>query len=550
MLVQLYIQNFALIEDAKIDFKSGFSVITGETGSGKSILLDALNLLLGKRAELDAIRSGAEKCVIEGVFDVSKYQFQAFFQEQDIDYDNECIIRREISTNGKSRAFVNDTPVVLSVLKNLGEILLDVHSQNANLLLESPWFYYDLLDGFAGVLESRKDYFDTYKTWLEQKKTLEEKEKNKAKSTEELEFKLFQYNELKAANFKREEQNTLEDELEVLGNAEKISSNLSESLNLLSENEASVMENLAAVVHKISALATYRPEFQLLSERLTSVNIELKDIESELNFWLQKSDLNPAELEKVENRLALLYSLLKKYSMKEVEGLLEKQQILEQEINDVVGGEERIEELKQEISKLETILKKQADELTKQRQKAATLLEKEILNDLFNMNMKNAQLKIEVKNSTFNTYGNNEIIFAFNANRGGNLQVLSKVASGGELSRVMLSLKRVLSLKKKLPTILFDEIDTGVSGEVADKMAEIMKEMAAQMQVISITHLPQIASKGQFHYKVFKTDTVEQTISEIKALSSKEDRIMEIAQMLSGAKVSPEAINNAKSLLG
>ena len=549
MLSKLSIKNFALIEDATISFDKGFSVLTGETGSGKSILLDALNLLLGKRADSDSIRSGAEKCVIEGVFDVSKYQLQAFFIDNDLDYEDATIIRREITSNGKSRAFVNDTPIVLSALKLLGETLLDIHSQNANLILESNWFYYDLIDGVSGLLKERKTFSEEFKILQELQQLLKAKIANKEKSQLDLSFKQFQYQELKAAELKIGEQQDLEEQLEILSNAELIKSNVVLATQLLFDGEGSVLENSGIVSQKLSALSQYRSDFKMLSERMSSVCIELKDIYSEIESISGKIEIDPDKLQKIDERLGLLFALIKKYAVKDVDGLIDKLNLLEKEIDDVVGGDEVIENLKLEIHQKTLYLKGLASEITIKRKQGALSLEKEILNDLFLMNMNNAQLKIDVSVSELNIFGGDTIQFNFNANKGGVLQSLQKVASGGELSRIMLSLKRVLSVRKKLPTILFDEIDTGVSGEVADKMAEIMLKMSSEMQVIAITHLPQIASKGNSQYKVYKTDVAETTISQIKLLN-KNDRVLEIAQMLSGSKITDAAIQNAKTLLG
>ena len=466
-----------------------------------------------------------------------------------MDYEDATIIRREITSNGKSRAFVNDTPIVLSALKLFGETLLDIHSQNANLILESNWFYYDLIDGVSGLLKERKTFSEEFKIFQELQQLLKAKIANKEKSQLDLSFKQFQYQELKAAELKIGEQQDLEEQLEILSNAELIKSNVVLATQLLFDGEGSVLENSGIVSQKLSALSQYRSDFKMLSERMSSVCIELKDIYSEIESISGKIEIDPDKLQKIDERLGLLFALIKKYAVKDVDGLIDKLNLLEKEIDDVVGGDEVIENLKLEIHQKTLYLKGLASEITIKRKQGALSLEKEILNDLFLMNMNNAQLKIDVSASELNVFGGDIIQFNFNANKGGVLQSLQKVASGGELSRIMLSLKRVLSVRKKLPTILFDEIDTGVSGEVADKMAEIMLKMSAEMQVIAITHLPQIASKGHSQYKVYKTDGAETTISQIKLLN-KNDRVLEIAQMLSGSKITDAAIQNAKTLLG
>jgi len=548
MLKNLHIQNFALIEDAHIDFQGGFSVITGETGAGKSIMLDALGLLLGKRADVAVLRNTDKKCVIEGVFNVENYDLESFFEAEDMEFEASTIIRREIGKNGKSRAFVNDSPVVLSLLKKLGESLIDVHSQNANTLLESEDFYYDLLDGIAGTIDERSSYLTAFKAYRVKENELKNRIASAESNAQELAFKQFQLNELKTAQIKEGEQLQLEQDLIVLSNAEDIKSQIDEAIELLQNSEGSVIEKLAKAKQSFESLATMGSDFDAVAQRIKSVLIEIEDVQGEVEDLNRSIEVNPSRLQEADERLGTLFSLVKKFAVVDSDGLLDKQKELEGEVQDVLGGDEALDGLKTEIKKQELKLLKLSASISKKRKAAAVTLQNEILQDLTSMNMKNSRLEIQLNTVELNAYGSDDINFLFNANKGGSLQPLSKVASGGEFSRIMLSLKRILSLKKSLPTILFDEIDTGVSGEVADKMALIMKRMSSAMQVISITHLPQIASKGNCHYKVLKTDVNNETQSHVKELTS-EERIEEIAQMLSGTSISKAAIDNAKELL-
>jgi DNA repair protein RecN (Recombination protein N) len=548
VLVNLHIRNFALIEDANIVFKKGFSVITGETGSGKSIMLDALGLLLGKRADINILRNSDTKCVIEGEFNIANYQLESFFEGHDLEFEQSTIIRREIGANGKSRAFINDSPVVLSLLKKLGEFLIDVHSQNANVLLNSTEFYFDLLDGVAGTLGRRVEYVESFKTYQQKKKELAEKIAQSESLVQELAFKQFQLIEIETAQIKQGEQLELEQELILLGNAEDIKSKVEDVSGLLQYSHGSILEKIVSVQQSLESLSKLGDDFSNISDRVKSVAIELQDVQDTIQDLSRAVEVNPSKLQEVDDRLGTLFSLVKKFSVVDADGLLEKQTQLQKEVQLVLGSDEALETLKADIKAQEELLLKVAGDVSKRRREAANVLEGTILKDLNSMSMSNARLEIELDRVSLNAYGCDEIDFMFNANKGGELQPLSKVASGGEFSRIMLSLKRILSSKKNLPTILFDEIDTGVSGEVADKMAVIMKAMSADMQVISITHLPQIASKGNHHFKVIKTDVGEITQSQIEVLTS-EGRIQEVAQMLSGSNVTQAAVKNAKELL-
>ena len=548
MLKQLYIKNYALIDDANIQFQEGFSVITGETGAGKSIMLDALGLLLGNRADVKALKDPQQKCVVEATFDVSAYHLQPFFEREDLEFEEETLIRREIGSNGKSRAFVNDSPVLLNVLKELGEHLLDIHAQNASLLLSKDSFYYDLIDGYAKIEEDRILFQKKYSSYKKAIKLLSEKEAGLAQFQQELSFKEFQLNELLEAKLEAEEQEVLEQELEILGHSDEILSKLASSLDSLSDGELAANSLLASARNQLEALSKRGANFQDLYHRLNSLSIELDDLVVEMQRTADKVEADPNRLQFVEERLSLIYSLQKKFHCRDTKELIEKRDQLAHEVQEISGGEETLEALRIELKKEKEELQQKGKVLSEKRKKAAKGLMVEALSDLSAMRMENAQLEIQVNRSELNKYGTDELVFAFNANKGGKLQALNKVASGGELSRIMLSLKRILASQSALPTILFDEIDTGVSGEVAAKMAGMMREMAKQMQVISITHLPQIASKGQHHFKVYKTDGQSQTQSLIRRLSE-EERVHEIAQMLSGAKVSDAAVANAKILL-
>jgi DNA repair protein RecN (Recombination protein N) len=548
MLTTLHIQNFALIEDATINFKEGFSVITGETGAGKSIMLDALGLLLGKRSDIGSLRDSDKKCVIEGEFNIANYQLESFFDKEQIEFDKSTIIRREIGKNGKSRAFVNDSPVVLSTLKKLGEFLIDVHSQNANVILDSAWFYYDLLDGVAGTLKLRASYFEQFKAYQKNQKQLADKIEKGEGLVRELAFKQFQLKELQVAKIKIGEQEQLEQELTILSNAEDIKGKVDDISSLLQYSQGAILEKLLLVQQSLESLSKLGDDFSKISDRVKSVFIELQDVQETIEDLNRSVEVNPAKLQDVDERLGTLFSLVKKFSVVDANGLIEKEKELENDVQLVLGTDDLLEELKQEIKVQEIELVKQASVISEKRGKAVRSLEKEILKDLTSMRMDNSRLVIKLTPVTINAYGSDEVSFLFNANKGGELRSLNKVASGGEFSRIMLSLKRILCSKKNLPTILFDEIDTGVSGEVADRMAEIMKLMSSDMQVISITHLPQIASKGGTHFKVLKTDVNEVTESQIQELSSK-DRVQEIAQMLSGSDITDAAVKNAKELL-
>ena len=520
MLKRLYIKNFTLIDELDIDFYQGFSVITGETGAGKSIILGAIGLLLGQRADSKVIK---DKCVIEAHFDISRYGMETFFTENDIEYDpTDCIIRRELTSAGKSRAFINDTPVQLVLLKELGEQLIDIHSQHQNLLLNKQDFQLSVVDIIADNAKPLTQYQQTYSNYLSVSKELESLREAIDNNRQNQDFLQFQYEELTNANLVEDEQEELEQKSDTMSHAEEIKSALYEADNALSADETGIVSALRTARTALSGIQWVFPDASELAQRLESSYIELKDISEEISNQLERVDFDPAELDAINNRLDRLYDLEKKYHVENVSELIAKREELKSQLNNIENSDEALAALQQRLSNLQTQAKKEADILTKRRQKAAQQLGRT---------------------------GQDKVAFLFSANTSTPLQPVSQVASGGEIARVMLSLKAMISGAVKLPTIIFDEIDTGVSGKIAEKMAEIMQEMGRhERQVISITHLPQIAALGTTHYKVEKEETVQGTISRMTELSS-EERIREIAQMLSGSDVSDAAIQNAKELL-
>lgn len=548
MLNQLHVKNFALIEDIVIKFGSGLNIITGETGAGKSILLGALGMLSGKRADLNAVRSNAKKCVIEGVFDLKEYNLVWFFETHDLDFEEETLIRREISSNGKSRAFVNDTPVNLKLLSQLGALLIDVHSQHANLLIKEPAFIFGLLDSYGGIASEVKSFENNYKTLQAKKRELDAFIVKQERQKLNLEFNQFQYKELNDSNLKPGEDVELEQEFELLNNVEEIKANASTVVNSILYNTTSVQGELELSIQSLEKLAAIDSAYDALKERLNSALIDIKDVAEEVEGKTSKLSNDSARAQQIDERLGLIFSLQKKHNVATYDQLIDKRDALASEIDLVVGGDEATEALEAEIKKLATNLNEEAKKITKSRQKVSKEIATIIIADLVKMGIPNAQLSFDFEQVDLNKFGCDQITLMFNANKGKLLGRLDKTASGGEMSRVMLSLKKVLSSKKSLPTIVFDEIDTGVSGEVANQMGRIMNEMSSEMQVVAITHLPQIASKGSNHFKVFKNHNAVETSSSIKPLFDKE-RVEEIAQMLSGATITELAMKNAEELL-
>lgn len=550
MLKHLYIKNFTLIDELDIDLYQGFSVITGETGAGKSIILGAIALLLGQRADSKAIKAGTEKCVIEAQFDLSRYSMEDFFEENDIEYDaEETIIRRELTASGKSRAFINDTPVQLSMLKELGERLVDVHSQHQNLLLNKQDFQLGVVDVIADDAKDLTKYQQIFQEYHHAEQELETLKEDIERNRQNVDFLQFQCEELTNANLQDGEQEELEQKSDTMTHSEDIKSALYTADNALSAEGTGVVESLRNSLMALKGIERVFPDAAEFIERIDSSYIELKDLAQDISSHLESVDFDPSELDAVNNRLDRLYELQKKYHVETVEELITKRDELKQQLSNIENSDEAVSELEAKCMQLKTDCKKQADKLTTLRTKAARQIEKELQTRLVPLGMPNVRFSIEIGQSDLGNSGQDKVAFLFSANTSTPLQPVSQVASGGEIARVMLSIKAMISGAVKLPTIIFDEIDTGVSGKTAEKMAQIMQEMGNnERQVISITHLPQIAALGSVHYKVEKKDTASGTTSCMRQLNA-DERISEIAQMLSGSDISEAAIQNAKELL-
>ena len=556
MLKELHIRNFALIDSLDIDFESGFSVITGETGAGKSIVLGAIGLLMGQRADTKAIKTGAQKCSIEAHFNLSAYDMKKWFDENEIDFDaDDCIIRRELTASGKSRGFINDTPASVHQMKELGEMLMDVHSQHQNLLLQKEDFQLNTVDIIAHNTKEREAYTKAFHELHAAEKALAELKESISENQKNEDFMRFQLDELTAANLVAGEQEELEQEQDSASHTEEIKSALYTADTLLNGDNNDIISNLKQVCGSIESITTVFPQVEELSERLESAYIEIKDIASDINSALDDVKFNPKRLEYINDRLDTLYSFEKKYSKSTVEELIEERDRLQRAIDAIDNSDEELKEQTAKVVSLRKEAMQLAEALTKTRAKAAKTVEEEIHKRLTALGMPNVQFAVELTcnksddSSHLTKDGQDKIAFMFSANKGMALRPVSQVASGGEIARVLLSLKAMISGAVKLPTIIFDEIDTGVSGKMAEKMAEIMKEMGeANRQVISITHLPQIASKGSCHYKVEKHDTESGTTSLMRRLND-EERVQEIAQMLSGENITEAALTNARELL-
>lgn len=550
MLQSISIQNYALIDVLDITFDKGFSVITGETGAGKSIILGAIGLLLGQRADVKAIKNGASKCVIEAHFDISTYQMQAFFDQNELEYDsNECILRREVHATGKSRAFINDTPASLILMKELGEQLVDVHSQHQNLLLSKDNYQLDVLDTLAGdaaELTAYKESYQAYRKVTDELKKLTDLEEQSKSDEDYVRFQLEQLDEAKLIEGEDEE---LEKEEQILSHAEEIKEGLYSSEQLLLGDEGGIMGDLKKVATTLHTLKERSQSIGELSERIDGLSIELKEVARDIAREQESMEVNPARLEFVNERLNLIYTLEKKHHVSTLIELIQVQEDYRTRLNAISSFGEQIEELQQQKELLYNKVVEVMTVLTLKRTNAAQEVEQEMQARLMPLGMPNVRFQVQVaaKNS-FDATGGDNVSFLFSANKNGTLQPIASVASGGEIARVMLSIKAMIAGATQLPTIIFDEIDTGVSGEIADKMADIMQEMGACMQVISITHLPQIAAKGKAHYKVYKQDNEISTSSNIRRLKQ-EERVEEIAHMLSGATLTDAAVNNAKELL-
>lgn len=551
MLRSLYIQNYALIEKLDIDFGSGFSVITGETGAGKSIILGAIGLLLGQRADVKSIRRGAAKCVIEARFEIAGYGMQPFFEENELEYEDECILRREVYASGKSRAFINDTPASLVQMKELGEQLIDVHSQHQNLLLNKEGFQLNVLDILAHDEEELAAYQSLHREWKQAQRDLENLIALAGQNKADEDYIRFQLEQLEDAHLTAGEQEELEQEADTLSHAEEIKAGLFRAGQVMNSDEGGLLSALKECLNTMSGLQKVYPSAGELAERLESSYIELKDISQEISGKEEEVEFNPARLEEVNDRLNLVYTLQQKHRVSTVDELLALADDYAAKLSNITSSDEQIEELKSRSEALYNKVKKQAAVLTELRTAAAREVEKQMAARLIPLGMPNVRFRVEIgTRKEPGAHGADTVGFLFSANKNGALQNISSVASGGEIARVMLSVKAMIAGAVKLPTIVFDEIDTGVSGEIADRMADMMQEMGEQnRQVISITHLPQIAARGRAHYKVYKQDNETETNSHIRRLTD-EERVEEIAHMLSGATLTEAALNNAKALLG
>ena len=550
MLRQLYIRNFTLIDELDITFKPGFSVITGETGAGKSIILGAIGQILGNRADARMVKAGCDKCVIEAHFDLSNYDMESFFDDNDIDYEPEdCIIRRELKANGKSRAFINDTPVALTTARELGQQLVDIHSQHQNLLLQKEDFQLNVVDIIAHNSQLLNDYRTLFDGYAKAKAALREKEEECEKDRANEDFLRFQADELVKAQLIDGEQEELEQELETLSHAEDIKGALFDADNLLSGDDRSITQSCKTMLSRLSDIGDVYPAIRQVTERIDSAYIELKDIARDISNLAESIDFDPARLTMANERLDTIYTLQKKHHVESVAELIAIRDSLTARLNDITNSEDMLEDMRRQVEDMHRKATEAAARLTESRQEAARHVTEQLLAQMTALGMPNARFEIKFETKELAADGADRISYMFSANKNVPLEPIAQVASGGEVARVMLSLKAMISGAVKLPTIIFDEIDTGVSGRVAEMMAQIMRQMGrADRQVISITHLPQIAALGTTHYKVEKTDTDDTTISRMRMLGH-DERITEIAQMLSGSNISDAAIENAKSLL-
>ena len=550
MLRQLYIRNFTLIDELDITFKPGFSVITGETGAGKSIILGAIGQILGNRADARMVKAGCDKCVIEAHFDLSNYDMESFFDDNDIDYEPEdCIIRRELKANGKSRAFINDTPVALTTARELGQQLVDIHSQHQNLLLQKEDFQLNVVDIIAHNSQLLNDYRTLFDGYAKAKAALREKEEECEKDRANEDFLRFQADELVTAKLIDGEQEELEQELETLSHAEDIKGALFDADNLLSGDDRCITQSCKTMLSRLSDIGDVYPAIRQVTERIDSAYIELKDIARDISNLAESIDFDPARLTMANERLDTIYTLQKKHHVESVAELIAIRDNLTARLNDITNSEDMLEDMRRQVEDMHRKATEAAARLTESRQEAARHVTEQLLAQMTSLGMPNARFEIKFETKELAADGADRISYMFSANKNVPLEPIAQVASGGEVARVMLSLKAMISGAVKLPTIIFDEIDTGVSGRVAEMMAQIMRQMGrADRQVISITHLPQIAALGTTHYKVEKTDTDDTTISRMRMLGH-DERITEIAQMLSGSNISDAAIENAKSLL-
>ena len=549
MLTSLSIKNFALIEQLEMNFSNQFSIITGETGAGKSILLGALGLVLGNRADLTSLKDKEQKCVIEAHFDLTKYNLKSFFESNDLDFEDQTIIRREILPSGKSRAFINDSPVNLTELQDLGEFLIDIHSQHQTRELTEEAYQIEILDAVSNHEKLLQDYKKHLSIYKSAKSELKKMQAEKESLSKEADYNAFLLEELLSANLKDGEQLELEATYEKLNNVEFIKENLDKSLALANEEEIGIIQSLKEIKNSLQKVSNLSEDYKILQERVSSVLIEFDDITKEILIQGEKLFNDPEKLELVSQKLQMIYNLQKKHNVATVEELLVIQNDLDSKVVLADDLDNQIKKIESKIEEEQLILIDLTSKISDNRKVAVPILLAQIVVVLSQLGMPNARFQFEIKPSeTFLSTGKDEIQLLFSANKGTDFGLLKKVASGGEMSRIMLAVKSILANYSKLPTIIFDEIDTGVSGEIAQKMGDIMKVMSSKMQVFAITHLPQIAAKGNQHYKVFKSDKENTTVSELKLLGI-EERVIEIAEMLSGKDISESAITHAKALL-
>ncbi|MFV5701812.1 DNA repair protein RecN [Flavobacterium sp. XS2P12] len=549
MITSLSIKNYALIEKLTIDFSKGFSTITGETGAGKSIILGALGLVLGKRADLTSLKNKEEKCIIEAHFEISKYNLLSFFDANDLDYENETIIRREILPSGKSRAFINDSPVNLQELQELSLFLIDIHSQQQTQELSDENVQFDIIDAIANNKETILDYQSLLKGYKSDKSKLNSVLKRQSEAKKEQEYNTFLLDELVAAQLKSGEQETLEADFEKLNNVEIIKESIDKALAIANEEQIGVLNNLKEIKISLQKIAPFSADYHSLLERITSLTIEFDDISDEMNRCSEKLINDPEQLDLISQKLQVIFNLQKKHQVTTVDELLGIQSNLENAVLELGNIEEEIIALTHSIEQKTMTLDAMSTIIHDNRLESIPVLSQKLIAILETLGMPNVRFKIDINSTeTYFQNGKDELQFLFSANKGTDFGLLKKVASGGEMSRIMLAVKAILAQYSKLPTLIFDEIDTGVSGEIAIRMGEIMKEMSQEMQIFAITHLPQIAAKGNAHFKVFKSTVGDDTQSELKLLNE-QDRVVEIAQMLSGTIVSESALNHAKALL-
>ena len=549
MLVKLYVQNYALIKDLDVEFENGLTIITGETGAGKTILLGALSLILGTRADTSVLLEKNEKCIVEGTFRIEEYDLTEFFTNNGLDYEPVTILRREINPAGKSRAFINDTPVTINLLKELGDRLIDIHSQYQTLMLSDNSFQLSVIDSFAGTVRLKAEYARVYRNFRNLKKEFAEAKEKADRNKADIEYYRFQLNQLEAAKLTGGEQEELEKEQELLAHAEEIKLALSSASSLFSSDAGSILSMLREARTTLSKIREFLPQGEEFLARADTSFIELNDLATEIEKLAASIDADPHRLAIVNNRLDTIYSLIQKHRVNNLNELIIKREDIKQLVKSIETGDERLTELESVLLEETGVLTKLADEISAKREHILPEAEKNITGLLRQLGMPNARFRISFsKLEDFTPSGTDHADFLFSANKQVEPENLVKTASGGELSRVMLSLKSLLTKNTNLPTIIFDEIDAGVSGEVADKVGQILSGMGKYMQVVNITHLPQVASRGTRHFHVYKDDTGDSTVTRIKLLTP-DERILEVARLLSGSEVTPTALKNAKELL-